>query len=157
MEIRIMNILSILVEKNLYLFWSTNKKHFDLESRYFLLLILPLAQFSLHASSVRTLYEWLGRAAVSVGASPRFLEQEETIAVSFFFRKKAGCTIFSKTGADLWLESSPPTPDIDGCIHSVQSHRFSLLGDAKRLDTCDFPLVTSFEFFLQGHFQGGEN
>lgn len=38
-----MNILSILVEKNLYLFWSTNKKHFDLEPRYFLLLILPLA------------------------------------------------------------------------------------------------------------------
>lgn len=43
MKIRMMHILSTLVEKNLHLFWSANQKHFDLEPRYHLLLIFPLA------------------------------------------------------------------------------------------------------------------
>lgn len=43
MELGITRIFFTLVEKNLYLFWSANQKHFDLEPWCHLLLIFPLA------------------------------------------------------------------------------------------------------------------
>lgn len=78
-----MHISSTLIEEKLYLFKSANKKNFDLEPWLHLLLIFPLAYYNLHDSSVHTVY-WTPYADVTVGVSPRFLEQEETIATLLF-------------------------------------------------------------------------
>lgn len=65
LDIRTMHILSTLVEKHLYLFWSANRKHFDLEPWYHLLLIFPLAWCNLHARSVHALCECLMEGLMS--------------------------------------------------------------------------------------------